>query len=130
MRLPTMILGFSIGAFLMWKVAVPVADASVACDGGRACTSPDTVAAAAPLEDRGQGLRIVVYDPHSQAEPLGETAPAALDWVSPDAPPANALPAPASPNGRGACAVVLGRELGCLAFVNLGYHNGNRVSGG
>lgn len=130
MRLPSILFGFCIGAFLMARLEAPV-PAALSCDAIPACR-PVAAPVVAPVAARSGrtpgGLTIVVYDPNLE---LNDPAPQPMlpwDWVSPDATvhpaaatagwTAPATAEQASDTGpRQRCLSVFGRELGCFAFV-------------
>jgi hypothetical protein len=128
MRMLTLLFGFAIGAFLMWKVA-PAPAAVPACAFAQGCTP---AAAGAPPA----GLRVVVYDPLAEPNPEGgDTSPHFPGWSSAETDgirgPARAAASPPArpaarfrlvglghPGAQGACAVLDGRRLRCLALFD------------
>ncbi|WP_426051749.1 hypothetical protein [Brevundimonas sp. SL161] len=136
MRVSGLLLGFSVGVYLMWKVAVPAPDAPLSCSVAPDCAvatggSPDATPAAQP------GLRVVVYDPAIEPRDRAHEGPHSPGWTSAEdtsladrpvfPPAANVIPLPRfrivgldQANAHGACAVLGERKLGCLGLTNLG----------
>ncbi len=139
MRISALVLGFSGGAYVMWKVASPLPDALPSCLAAADCAPPPAVTAPPmtplPPPPLPQGLRVVLYDP--ALEPLSRMAdarPHILGWISSeDAGGAEGVTAvdgsePAAParfrivglgqaGAQGACAVFDGRKLQCVAIL-------------
>ncbi len=130
MRLLTLLIGFSIGAFLIRAVA-PAPVAIPSCQTGPGCGVDGTVAPA-------PGLRVVLYDPFAEPKPEQDNpAPHFPGWSSAeDAGIAERSERPArprlssptglrlvglgQPGAQGACAVLNGKRLRCLALLTPG----------
>jgi len=136
MRVSGLLLGFSIGVYLMWKVAMPSPDASLSCSVAPDCAvataaSPDTARAAQA------GLQVVVYDPETEPRDRTHDGSHIPGWTSSEetsvadrpvvSPASDVIPLPRfrlvgldQANAHGACAVLGERKLGCLGLTNLG----------
>jgi hypothetical protein len=127
MRLLTLLFGFSVGAFLMRAVA-PAPDAIPSCQTEPGCGVGGT-AAPAP------GLRVILYDPFAEPKPEEENPePHFPGWSSAEDAGISgrsewpARPRLSSPTGlrveglgqpgaQGACAVLNGKRLRCVALL-------------
>ncbi|OYX57051.1 MAG: hypothetical protein B7Y86_09985 [Brevundimonas subvibrioides] len=136
MRVSGLLLGFSAGVYLMWKVAVPSPDASLSCSVAPDCAvataaSPDTARAAQA------GLQVVVYDPETEPRDRTHDGSHIPGWTSSEetsvadrpviSPASDVIPLQRlrivgldQANAHGACAVLGERKLGCLGLTNLG----------
>lgn len=133
MRIFPLVLGFSMGAFLMWKVMPPIPVMLSPCEAGRNCAVAGTVPlAAAPRP----GLRIVLYDPLIDPRPEIDTPyPPISEWSPTEPPPirdasqrADSPIASDTPRlqilglgqsgAHGACAAVNGKRLYCVALLD------------
>lgn len=127
MRLPGIVIGFSVGAFMMWRIAVPDVVSGV-CVNGSDCDAASRVRASMQATPAPPGLRIVVYDPGVEADAFraGPTTP--LAPTSAMAPvPGPAFQRAALTRVRRRCATVM--EPGCVKFVNPGDQTGLRLPG-
>ena len=127
MRLLTLLFGFSIGAFLIRAVA-PGPVASPSCQAGPDC-GVERTAAPAP------GLRVVLYDPFAEPKPEEENPePHFPGWSSAEdagisersewparprlsSPTGLRLVGLGQPGAQGACAVLNGKRLRCVALL-------------
>ena len=134
MRITGLVLGFSVGAYLMWRVVTPTLVPPAPCGATPDC-SVASIRSAAEVER--PGLQVVVYDP--AIEPgtrAGGSEMHIPDWTSPEAstaerpeddfgpeaerPPGLAIVGLDQSDARGVCAVLNGRSLGCVALINPG----------
>ena len=134
MRITGLVLGFSVGAYLMWRVATPTLVPPAPCGLAPDC-SVASIRSAAEVER--PGLQVVVYDPaiEPRIRTSGDemhipgwtsleaaTADRPEDDFGPEAerPPGLAIVGLGQPDARGICAVLNGRSLGCVALINPG----------
>lgn len=134
MRITGLVLGFSVGAYLMWRVATPTLVPPAPCGATPDC-SVASIRPAAEVER--PGLQVVVYDPaiEPRARAVGDethfpgwtSSEASIaerpgDAFGPEArrPAGLAIVGLGQPDARGVCAILEGRNLGCLALVNPG----------
>lgn len=135
MRISGLVLGFSAGAYLVWKVAIPTPDAPVSCSVAADCP----VANAASLNTtpaEQSDLRVVVYDPATEPRARVHEGSHIPGWTSAEeaslthrlavSPVSEGTPLPRlrivgldQANAHGACAVLGERKIGCLALTNL-----------
>lgn len=132
MRISGLVLGFSVGAYLMWRVVTPTLVVPASCSPASDCSVASVLPAAAV--DR-PGLQVVLYDPATEPRTSvrgnemhipgwtsseASTADRPGDGFGPEAdrPQGLAIVGLGQPDARGVCAVLDGRSLGCVAFMN------------
>lgn len=126
MRISALVIGFSAGAYLMWRVAAPMPTTLPPCSADSSCKVQQAAAAPALTEPVRQDLRVVLYDPATDPSPRTERfARHEIDGLT----LSDRLDAPAEPVGfhfaslkrsdaRGVCAVFDGKTLQCVAIIN------------
>lgn len=133
MRIFPLVLGFSMGAFLMWKVMPPVPVTLSQCEAGWTCAVAGTVPSARTPRP---ALRIVLYDPLTDPRPEIDNPYPLTSEGSPTEPPpildASRGADPPIPSdtprlqivglgqsgAHGACAAFANRRLYCVARLN------------
>ena len=85
MRLPGIVIGFSLGAFMMWRLGVPDL-APRDCVSGSDCVPAARAVASTQERPAAPGLRIVVYDPGAETEPQRASPTVAMARTSPETP--------------------------------------------
>lgn len=124
MRISALLVGFSVGAYAMWKVAAPLPDMPPPCAIEAPCAVPQAAPVARPAPR--QDLRVVVYDPATDPSPRmeqvvsrdrdGLTASDRLD--APVQPAGFRLVAMNRPDANGVCAVLDGETVRCVGFLD------------
>ena len=132
MRILTLLIGFSAGAYLMLRLTTAMPVQPPVCPPDSVCAVQDSRA-----PPPRQGLRVVVYDPAlepwSPSEPTEESAhlearlaenhlpvdgSRSAERTGLITPPKLAIVPLAEPDAQGLCAALNGRRLHCVALLN------------
>lgn len=130
MRISALLIGFSAGAYLMWRVVEPTPVLPPSCLTDPACVVPQAIVAATTAPPR-QNLKVVLYDPATDPSFEMEADPFSGPGVGDGLTISDRLDRPALPTGfrfvglarpdaRGVCAVFDGRKLQCVALLQPG----------